>query len=308
MVDHVPAAAMSFDADGCILDVNGMAARLLGASRKALIGTSFVSHLDPTSQAKFRAAVEGRQVEPIKLKLVAESWVLLQLGAQDSGRIDGVMMDLTATVHREVELEQARISAERVAHSKSEFLARLSHEIRSALASMIGFADMLRENATGESRHLADVIIGSGRHLLDTLNSVMDLARLEFNRGDLAMEDVEVVSRVRDRTSIFRPQTRDRNVDLSFSTTCEEVVACLNPTFLDRIVHNLVDNAIKYTPEGKVDVTVEERDGLVSIVVIDTGLGIEETFMPRLFSPFERERQEGDTSPEGVGLGLAITK
>jgi signal transduction histidine kinase len=218
------------------------------------------------------------------------------------------MIDLTSRVVRELELEQARASAESEAHSKTEFLARLSHEVRSALASMVGFADMLRENVEGENRHLVDVIIGSGRHILDTLNSVMDLARLEFTQGDLSMEIVDVVPRVRDRITVFGPQILNRDVDLSFTATSREALARLNPTFLDRIVHNLVDNAIKYTLDGKIDVMVEEREDGVSIVVSDTGIGIGEKFLPRLFSPFERERREEDTSQEGVGLGLAITK
>ena len=307
LVDYVPAAAIALD-DGFIVDLNAMAVRLLGGSRDALIGTAFVSHLDPLSEAAFLDGIEGSRQEPIQLKLAAEKWVLLHLGPTESGRQEGVMIDLTSNVLREMELEQARVSAERVAHSKSEFLARLSHEIRSALASMIGFADMLRENVEGENRHLTDVIIGSGRHLLDTLNSVMDLARLEFSRGDLATEEIDVVCRVRDRVAIFRPRIRDRSVDLKFASVPQEAIARLNPTFLDRIVHNLVDNAMKYTQEGMVQVFVEDREGSVSIVVSDTGCGIEEKFMPRLFSPFEREHQEGQISQDGVGLGLAITK
>lgn len=307
-VDFVPVPAIVFDADGRIADVNPMAVRLLGSSRDALVGTSFLSHLDPSSQATFQTGMEGDREEPIRLRLAAEKWVLLYLRTQDSGRRDGVMIDLTSSVVRELELEQARASAESEAHSKTEFLARLSHEVRSALASMVGFADMLRENVEGENRHLVDVIIGSGRHILDTLNSVMDLARLEFTQGDLSMEIVDVVPRVRDRITVFGPQILNRDVDLSFTTTSREALAHLNPTFLDRIVHNLVDNAIKYTLDGKIDVMVEEREGGVSIVVSDTGIGIGEKFLPRLFSPFERERREEDTSQEGVGLGLAITK
>jgi signal transduction histidine kinase len=307
-VDFVPVPAIVFDADGLIADVNPMAVRLLGSSRDALVGTSFLSHLDPSSQATFRTGMEGDREEPIRLRLAAEKWVLLHLRTRDSGRRDGVMIDLTSSVVRELELEQARASAESEAHSKTEFLARLSHEVRSALASMVGFADMLRENVEGENRHLVDIIIGSGRHILDTLNSVMDLARLEFTQGDLSMEIVDVVPRVRDRITVFGPQILNRDVDLSFTTTSREALASLNPTFLDRIVHNLVDNAIKYTLDGKIDVMVKEREGGVSIVVSDTGIGIGEKFLPRLFSPFERERREEDTSQEGVGLGLAITK
>ena len=304
MVDLIPAAAVLLRTDGTIADSNDLAARLLNGRRDELNGSSLLAHIDPASHSALQSHLSIGEPEQTEIKLKdSDRWLLLRSMPSERGRC-AILFEITPHVACRSELENARASAK----SKTEFLARLSHEIRSALASMIGFSDMLSENVSGSNRELADVITRSGRHILDTLNSVMDLARLEFSRDDLTLEEVDLVEHVKDRVLMFRPRLRDKRVTLSFYSEQASVPALANPIFLDRIVHNLIDNAIKYTPEGEVVVVVTNREGHPAIRVTDTGLGIDEKFMPRLFLPFEREKQTAAAAEEGAGLGLAITK
>lgn len=314
-----PAGTLSLDRNGCVTDLNDLAAELLGSGRTAILGKALAEvvgeHAAPRVEDHFlKTAAEGRLAR-CELVLTDDAgiarYILLQTLADRSGdsalAYRTTIVDTTSYVERILEADEARLSAERVARSKTDFLARLSHEIRSALASMIGFADLLKESVPDADRELTEIIRDSGRHLLDTLNSVMDLARLEFETGDVELSEVDVVQRVRPRIAMFRKLAAARGLDLSFRAESESAVARLNVTFLDRAVHNLVDNAIKYTPSGKVEVSVEQREGRVWIYVSDTGIGIRQEFLPRLFSPFERDKRKGE-AVEGVGLGLAITK
>ncbi len=315
-----PAGSLVLDDDACVTELNDLAAELLGRSRSALVGMPladiFGEEAAPRLKEHFLDAAAGRGPARCEIELARgvgrPRHILLQTLADRTDdpavayRI--AVVDLTHYVERIREADEARLSAEHVARSKTDFLARLSHEIRSALASMIGFADLLRETVPDSERELTEIIRDSGRHLLDTLNSVMDLAQVEFEEGDIELSNVDVTRRVGQRMPIFERLAKARGLEFSFRAESESAFARLNETFLDRVVHNLVDNAIKYTPRGKVEVSVEQREGNVWIYVADTGIGIREDFLPRLFSPFEREKRDGGTSVEGVGLGLAITK
>lgn len=315
-----PAGSIALDKKGCITALNDTAAELLGRSRVAMVGLPLATFLEEDATRVFEKhlaeAASGRRPVRCELELLAgpdrAKRLLVQTLADPSGGPDtayrAVIIDLTSYLERIEDADRARINAERVARSKTDFLARLSHEIRSSLASMIGFADILHDRVPARSRDLTEMIRDGGRHLLDTLNSVMDLARLEFQKGDLELAEVDLVQRVRERTVIFRKPAEARGLDLLFRAESERAVAHVNPTFVDRVVHNLLDNAIKYTHEGKVEVSVEQRNGSVWIYVADTGIGIRDEFLPRLFSPFEREMRDGSAAAEGVGLGLAITK
>lgn len=323
MLNAHPAGVIVLDAGGVLIDLNDAASDLLSRSREELSGLRISDILDEPSAERFERHlkdVAAGGIERCELMLdgrdgpdSAQSTVLLvQTRADEDGEgsetFRSILVDVTTYVDRAVAAEEGERAAERVARSKTDFLARLSHELKSALASMVGFAEMLRGNAEDESHELAEIITVSGRHLLDTLNSVMDLAQIEYNDGEIDLNEIDVVHRVRERVMLFRSLGKTTDVELDFRAEVEDAVACLNGTFIDRVVHNLIDNAIKYTPEGKIEVTVEEHDDRVWIYVADTGVGIDEKFMPRLFSPFEREVRGPENAADGVGLGLTITK
>jgi signal transduction histidine kinase len=200
-------------------------------------------------------------------------------------------------------LEKAVAEAEEMNRLQAAFMADLSHEIRTPLTSIIGFAEVLDEEASGTVGRFAGLILESSRRLLDTLNSVLDLSKLNREDEQLASERTDVAAEVRDTVRLFRPQAETADVALAVEGP-SSVSAELDPSALHRCCSNLVSNAIKYTGEGgAVTVRIRAEDDVVVVSVVDTGEGIDPGAREVLFDPFEQPGDEED----GAGLGLAIT-
>ncbi len=206
------------------------------------------------------------------------------------------------------EAENAREEAEQAAGLKSAILANMSHEIRTPLTAIIGFADVLAEEVPLELREHAETIQAGGARLLETLNSVLDLARLDSENHELNPEPLDAVAAVRQSAGLLAPLAHKKGLALHLEADTPSVHIRQSASGLDRIVTNLVGNAIKFTEKGEVRVSVHSADAYFAIRVRDTGVGIEDAFLEELFEPFKQESQGHARSHEGTGLGLAITK
>ncbi len=227
----------------------------------------------------------------------------------EAGRIRHVYstgQDITARKRFEAALVAAREEAEDMAQQKSDFLASMSHEIRTPLTGILGFAGVLVDEVQGEQREFARLIERSGRRLLATLNSVLDLAKLESNGLELTPEPLDIVDEARQVVFLLSPLADEKNIGLHLRTDAVEVIAPLDVVCLHRILNNLVGNAIKFTEKGHVTVEVAAEGDRVRLDVWDSGIGIDEAFLPHLFDEFKQETQGNNR--EGSGLGLAITK
>ena len=216
--------------------------------------------------------------------------------------------DITDRKRFETELIAAREQAEEMARLKSAFLANMSHEIRTPLTGILGFAGVLAEEVGEQHREFVQLIEKSGRRLLDTLNSVLDLAQLESDGVRIAASPLDVVDEVGQVVQLLAPLAEEKGIALHLDATGDEVVAPLDAACLNRILHNLVGNAIKFTEVGRVVVTVRPSGDRVHIRVTDTGIGIDAEFVPHLFEEFKQESTGQGRSHEGSGLGLAITR
>ena len=206
------------------------------------------------------------------------------------------------------EAEHAREEAEAAARLKSAILANMSHEIRTPLTAIIGFADVLVDESPAHLRDHAETIRAGGTRLLDTLNSVLDLARLDSENHALVAEPFDAVGSVRQSVSLLAPLAHQKGLTLHLEADTPTVHVRQSSSGLDRIVTNLVGNAIKFTEHGEIRVSVHSADTYFAIRVRDTGIGIDESFLRDLFEPFKQESEGHARSHEGTGLGLAITK
>ena len=205
---------------------------------------------------------------------------------------------------------QAREEAERANGAKSEFLSRMSHELRTPLNAVLGFAQLLTsEPLAGEARDNVQQILKGGQHLLDLINEVLDISRIEAGRLSLSLEPVGVRDVVRHVAEMVAPLTAPRNISLVVDDVDPSRAVVADRQRLGQILLNLISNAVKYNrPNGRVTVGFDTVSATrLRITVTDTGAGIRPEKMQLLFSPFERLGAE-TTSTEGTGLGLALSR
>ena len=222
-----------------------------------------------------------------------------------------MVRDITLTKVTEDVLRQAKEEAERANRAKSEFLSRMSHELRTPLNSILGFAQLLGL-ADLAAQHQSNVqqILKGGYHLLELINEVLDLARIEAGRLSISPEPVQIKDAVKEALDLVRPIANLQNITLSadFSVHGDRYVQA-DRQRLKQVLLNLLSNAIKFNrSNGLVVLRCEEAgDRGLRIEVADTGLGIDEEGLKKIFTPFERLGADRN-AVGGTGLGLALSK
>jgi PAS domain S-box-containing protein len=219
-----------------------------------------------------------------------------------------IVLDITLRQRREHELIEAKERAEEMNRLKSTILANMSHEIRTPLTAIIGFADVLKTKLRGENAELLSMIFQSGQRLERTLTSVLDLAQLESKAIELKAEDIDLRAEVEEAISLFQQEARGKNIELNASIPPGPVHVTLDGGAVQRILANLISNAVKFTNEGSVCVRLARSDSGGVIEVEDTGIGIGPESRERIFREFTQASEGYRRSYEGVGLGLHITR
>jgi len=219
---------------------------------------------------------------------------------------------IASALHRkemEETLRQAKEEAEEASVLKSAMLANMSHEIRTPLTSIVGLSEVLEENLEGDQAELADIVRKSSQRLKETLTSVLQLSKLEAGAHELDRAPVGLAPIADETVKLLHPKAVEQNVEIMATVPDEPVVGAWDEGALKRIVTNLIENAIKFTPEGgTVEVRVSAEGDKALLAVEDTGVGIDEEFLPDIFNAFEQEDSGIDREHEGSGLGLAITQ
>lgn len=326
VMDTSVAAIVVVNAGGNIAFANERAGEILGTDADDLVGTQ---HTDTGTLAD----IEGREVP-------ADNWPfqqILETGDPVTGEryvferpdgstrylwVNGAPLydteddvrqvvfsidDITDQVEHERELRHAKEEAERANQLKAAFLANVTHDLRTPLSSIMGSAELLAREASDEHRETIDRIVRSSKRLLETINSVLDLSKLETRSVEPEPTSIDLADELLGTVEIFQPQAAEADIDLSAELSEDPMPATLDPTMLHRITDNLLSNALKFTEAGgAVMLRARATDETVTIEVEDTGIGIGEDFLPDLFESFSRS--DDAAGQEGTGLGLAITK
>lgn len=213
---------------------------------------------------------------------------------------------------REAEMAQdladAREWAKSIARMRSAILNNLTHEVRTPLTVIVGFTSMLRRGVDPKYMRFVDSIERSGNRLMLMLDTILDLAQLEAGTIVTDHQMVDVVEVVDEAVDILRPYVEDSHLDLRWERPADSVTAWFDQRILSRVLRNLLDNAIKFTEEGYIEVHIEEDRTWTYIHVRDTGVGIDQVYQEQLFEEFSQESTGLERTHQGTGLGLAVSK
>jgi signal transduction histidine kinase len=208
-----------------------------------------------------------------------------------------------------LELTAAKGAAEQASRAKSEFLSGMSHELRTPLNAVLGFGQLLEtdDELTDEAREYATLIVASGRHLLRIIEDALDISQIEAGRLPLDLGPIEVEPLATQVLGLLRPMADARRLRLEAEIADDLPPAEADALRLRQVLLNLGGNAVKYNRDGGEVVVRARHDGEhVAIEVCDTGEGIAEADLDRLFLPFERLHAR-DRDVEGTGLGLSVS-
>ncbi len=323
-------ALSTTDPLGIITDVNKQMEALTGSTRDELIGAPFKScFTDPErAEAGIKLMLSEKKVTNYELTVCARdgkktvvSYNATTFYDRDR-KLQGVVAlarDVTerksfehALQESNVELESSKSTAERANLAKSDFLSSMSHELRSPLNAILGFAQLMQSASpppTDSQTKSIDQILKAGWHLLKLINEILDLSRIESGQMSLSKELVSLSDIMVECQAMMEPQAQQRGIRMTFPRFDTPLYVNADMTRLKQIVINLLTNAIKYNKEKGtvvVDCAMNAPDR-IRISVRDTGAGLPPEKLAQLFQPFNRLGQEA-SSVTGTGIGLVVTK
>jgi PAS domain S-box-containing protein len=345
LIDDLGDIVVQADALGRITYVNPAWTALTGLTLEQMADKDLMEHVHPEDRqmatAHIASALQGEDTSGtdnsrVARFLAADGQIRSMsvrgrplFGASgDLLGFTGILHDVTDRVEAEQrvrtalsEAESARDEAQRASRAKSEFLSRMSHELRTPLNAILGFGQLLElGELSGEDAENVDHIMRAGHHLLDLINEVLDVVRIEAGKLSLSLEPVDVAEVVAESLDLVRPAAADRGIGLRAPCRAGALVAVADRQRLKQVLVNLLSNAVKYNVDGgEVVVSCEpvaptdpeaappSGAGWLRVSVRDTGPGIPEGRLEDVFTPFDRLGAEA-SGIEGTGVGLSLTK
>jgi PAS domain S-box-containing protein len=312
--------------DAIVSYVSPASRSVLGYEPEELVGRGYSWGIHPEDEALVRDAVGAfmagsgdtatyeyrtRRQDGTYVWVESRMRRLSSPGAGAPGEFQSATRDISERKRADAETERAQEEAERANRAKSEFVSRMSHELRTPLNAIIGFSQVLALHPLSVRQHEeVEHILKAGKHLLELINDVLDISRIEAGGLEPSPELVPVAETVREALALVAPLAAQRDVRISAGMRLgDDRHVNADRRLLAQVLLNLLSNAIKYNREGgRVDVSLSTTEnGRIRMLVADTGPGIEPELLTRVFEPFDRLGAEYTDIP-GSGLGLTLSK
>ncbi|MBX3196513.1 MAG: response regulator [Labilithrix sp.] len=326
LVEHSSDVVTIVDKDGRAHYISPAIERLLGYRPEELLGQDLTPLVHPDDRALAGMVPDAADTilgptRTIHVKALHKDGSVRFLESIVSQHLETAAIVGTIITTRDIsqrhaveDERRARLQAELASQTKSSFLANMSHELRTPLNAIIGFSELMEQGMAGplsarQTTYVANVL-QAGRHLLNLVNDILDLSKIEAGKLDLNREWAALGAIAEGVEHGTRPLAEARGVTLEVAIPATLPLIYVDPVRLKQILYNLVSNGIKFTPAGgAVRVVARGDDQAVRLDVEDTGVGIRPEDVPRLFKEFEQLEPTGmAVKPEGTGLGLALTR
>ncbi|MCX7832748.1 MAG: PAS domain-containing protein [Ignavibacteria bacterium] len=311
--------------DGHFLEVNNAMVKILGYDSKEELMKVYIPldlYFDPAEREEYEKVnidfIPDLEVYRLKRKDGSEVWIEehARYIRDEKGNIlyhEGICRDVTERIIAERELRKAKEKAEEASRVKSNFLANMSHELRTPLVGILGFSEILsKESNDPEVKQFAEYIHNSGMRLLETVNLILDLSKIESDKLYISMKRSDVLPLIDEIVNLFSVAAKNKNLYLRKETNLKSLFIKNDEILLRSAISNLVNNAIKFTEKGgiiiRAEVEQKKDDNFAVIKVIDTGIGIPKESLNVIFEEFRQVSEGPSRSFEGSGLGLTITK
>jgi signal transduction histidine kinase len=260
------------------------------------------------------AAPHSLMVVPLRIR--ERTLGALSFGWSEPGKYtpDDLWLARKLADHAALAIENARLhrEARQASEAKSEFLAAMSHEFRTPLTAVMAFAELLvdgiPEPITGVPRRHAEQILGAAKHMAQLVDQVLTLTRLEAGRERVQPEGADLGALARETAALVEPLARQKGLGFVVDVPEHGPVVRTDPNKVRQVLFNLLGNAVKFTERGEIRLELRAEGGRVALEVCDTGEGIPEGQLERIWEPFWQAERGGAGRPVGTGLGLGIVR
>jgi len=329
LINYSNALICTHDVDGTILSINPAISMLLGYTNNEMVGTKIDTYLTLKSKStlkelylqKLETKGSNTGVFSILAKSGQKYYLLYQnYKVVEEGQEPYVVLfaqDITDRIKAEKELLVAKKMTEEAALAKEAFLANMSHEIRTPMNGIMGVTNLLSKTQLDtQQKDYLKLIADSANNLLVIVNDVLDIEKIASGKLELEQIPFRMVEKLSNAVQSFQYKTEEKGLQLAFENYLPDTLVTIgDPYRLVQIINNLINNAIKFTNEGKITVTAElvshsRQDNTVDVAfkIVDTGIGIEPDRIEAVFDPYVQAASDTTRKYGGTGLGLSICK